>query len=262
MCGRFHLGTPAVEVARIFGVERVGPELGDWRPRYNIAPTQDVMIIREELPQGAERAVRALVPARWGLVPYWADDAAMHKMINARSEDAAEKPAFRSAFERRRCLVPADGFYEWKKLDSKRKQPMLIRRRDGRPFVMAGLWERWRPRGQEGEWLETCAVLTCAPNSLVAEIHDRMPVILPEAEISRWLDVREREAAKVVELMRAAPAEEMEAVAVSTRVNSVQNDDQACIDTTLEEGAVDAAPRQARRPRASDGDASGTLFPV
>jgi putative SOS response-associated peptidase YedK len=255
MCGRFHLGTPAADVARIFGVERADPLLGDWRPRYNIAPTQDVMIIREEIPKGSERSVRTLAPARWGLVPSWADDqAAGYKMINARSEDAAAKPAFRGAMQRRRCIVPADGFYEWKKSGKgKRKQPMLIRRRDGRSFAMAGLWERWRPRGQEGEWLETCTILTCAPNRLVGEIHDRMPVILPESELSRWLDAREHDPEKLRDLLCAAPEEELEAVPVSTRINSVANEGPECVQ--LEE-------RPGSREGPSATDKGATLFEI
>ena len=231
MCGRFHLATPAAEIARLFGVERID---ADWRPRYNVAPSDEIAIVRQErasdAPPGAG-AVRTLTTARWGLVPHWADAASTgYKMINARSEDAASAPAFRDAFQRRRCIVPADGFYEWQKLPRGRKQPMLIRRRDGRPFAMAGLWERWRPRGdRSGDWLETCTILTCAPNALVRPIHDRMPVILDDEELGAWLDPTRRDAESLLAMLRAAPEDALEALPVSSHVNSTKNDDPRCV---------------------------------
>ena len=162
MCGRFLLKSPLVELQRAFGFA----ERPNLEPRFNIAPTQTVPIVRRRDDGGGGREL-ALV--RWGLVPAWAKEPAIgNKMINARAEGIAAKPAFRAAFRQRRCLVPADGFYEWRKLAGGRKQPMLIRRRDRAPFAFAGLWEVWR--GPDGP-LETCTIVTTAANALLAPIH-------------------------------------------------------------------------------------------
>jgi len=213
MCGRFLLKSPVVELQGAFGfVERPNLE-----PRFNIAPTQTVAIVRLR----ANGDGRELALVRWGLVPAWAKEPSIgSRMINARAEGIATKPAFRAAFRQRRALVLADGFYEWRKVEGAgRKQPMLIRRRDHAPFAFAGLWERWR--GPDGS-LETCTIVTTAANALLAPIHDRMPVILGPADHEAWLDPARPNGEA---LLRPCPTEELEAVPVSTRVNSPRHDD-------------------------------------
>ena len=187
MCGRYTLATPVAELSRIFGF----PELPNLSPRYNIAPTQDIAAVRL-LP---EEERRELVLMRWGLVPYWADDPSIgSRMINARSESVAEKPAFRSAFARRRCLVLVDGFYEWQQHGvpkGGKKQPFRIRRRDGQPFAFAGLWESWKgPKGGPAleHPLETATIVTTDANRVLKPLHDRMPVILAPEDYDAWLD--------------------------------------------------------------------------
>ncbi len=216
MCGRYSLAVPGDIVAELFAL--VGsPEIS---PRWNIAPTQSVGVIRAA-PDGA----RHLSPLRWGLVPTWAKDAKIgNRMINARSETAASKPSFRNALRRRRCIVPADGFYEWRRtVDG--KVPTRIQRRDGTPMALAGLWERWS-RGPEP--LETFTILTTTPNHLLRPIHDRMPVILAPDDWQRWLDPDQQDARVVEPLMIPYPDGELEAFAVSTRVNSPRHDDPEC----------------------------------
>jgi putative SOS response-associated peptidase YedK len=165
-----------------------------------------------------------LIMVRWGLVPYWAEDVKIgNRLINARAETIERTPAFREAYQRRRCLVPADGFYEWRK-EGKQRQPLLIRRRDRAPFAFAGLWERWRQ--PDGQILRSCTIVTCPPNALVAEVHDRMPVILAAADHAGWLDPAQGDGKA---LLRPCPAEWLEALAVSPRVNSPANDDPECL---------------------------------
>jgi putative SOS response-associated peptidase YedK len=213
MCGRFLLHAPVDTLQRAFGFA----ERPNLRPRYNVAPTQTVPVVRRSHRDGGGRE---LALARWGLIPSWAKDASIgNKLINARAETVAEKPAFRGAFRERRALVPADGFYEWRKREGGGpKQPLLIRRRDGEPFAFAGLWEHWR--GPEGE-VETCTILTTEANAALAPIHDRMPVILDPASYDRWLDPAQPRAE---ELLQPCPDEWLEAFPVSTRVNNVRND--------------------------------------
>src|ERR671917_2228509 len=168
MCGRYTLTTPVERLAEEFGFEASSVELP---PNYNVAPTQQVAAVLEE---GGERRLEVL---RWGLIPSWADDPGIgSRMINARSETAPEKPSFRKAFRERRCLLPADGFYEWQRTDDG-KQPYHFRMKDGRPFAFAGLWESWKGAGENGG-LRTCTILTTAPNEAVAGVHNRKPVIL------------------------------------------------------------------------------------
>jgi putative SOS response-associated peptidase YedK len=216
MCGRYLLTSPVDLLRQLFRfMER--PNLG---PRYNIAPTQEVPIVR--LSRDGDR--RELIQVRWGLVPYWADDMKIgNRMINARAETIERAPAFREAFQRRRCLVPADGFYEWRK-DGKQRQPLLIRRRDQAPFAFAGLWERWRQ--PDGQVLRSCTIATCPPNALLAEIHNRMPVILAAEDHDRWLDPAADDGKA---LLRPCPADWLEALEVSPRVNSPANDDPECL---------------------------------
>ncbi len=220
MCGRFTLTDPDANLAVQFNL----PELPDLAPRYNIAPTQPVAAVRLDNRSGS----RELAMLRWGLIPFWAKDPAIgSKLINARSETAAEKPAFRAAFRKRRCLVLADGFYEWQKQDGV-KQPFYIRLRGGQPYAFAGLWEFWK--GPDGEAVETCTLLTTQPNDLVREVHNRMPVILRPADYDLWLNPGVEEVEVLQGILGAYPAGEMEAYAISRRVNSPDNDDPRLIE--------------------------------
>jgi putative SOS response-associated peptidase YedK len=215
MCGRYMLTTPVDALRQLF----LFTELPNLAPRYNIAPTQEVPIVR----RSHDGAARELLMVRWGLVPYWADDPKIgNRLINARAESVARAPAFREAYRRRRCLVPADGFFEWRK-DGRARQPLLVRRKDQAPFAFAGLWERWAQPG--GAVLRSCTIITCPPNALISPVHDRMPVILAPGDLERWLDPE----ADGRELLGPCPAEWLEALPVSPRVNSPQNDDPECI---------------------------------
>ena len=213
MCGRYTQTHSGADLAAAFQLttEPAPP------PRYNIAPSQPVSAII------ADREYRIF---QWGLVPSWAKDYKIgYRLINARSETAAEKPSFRAAFQRRRCLIPADGFYEWQRTASnKKKQPFYIHLRARPMFAFAGLWEQWE--GGDGSYLETCTILTTEPNELMKPIHNRMPVIIPEAEYDRWLTAVPRQ---VQGLMRPYDADAMEAYPVSTLVNSPRNESADCI---------------------------------
>jgi putative SOS response-associated peptidase YedK len=243
MCGRYLLHAPPELLERAFGVEfsQTARDLGG--PRFNIAPTQRVPIVRNRsgrdltiLRQGAATGERELVPAKWGLIPAWAKDPAIgNRMINARAEGVADKPAFRAAFKARRCIVPATGFYEWQRRATGGKQPFLIRRRDGVPLGLAGLWEAWTDR-ETGEEVTTCTIVTCEPNAVMAKLHNRMPVILDPAEYDAWLDP----ARGGTELLRPCPDAWLEAVPVSTRVNSPRNDDATIIQPESEALAAQA----------------------
>jgi putative SOS response-associated peptidase YedK len=222
MCGRYALTSPAQAIAETFGVVGDLGEL-DATPRYNVAPGQDVWVVRAE----GEAAERRLARVRWGLAPAWAEKAPpAATMINARAETAAEKPAFRLPYRRRRCIVPADGFYEWRRWSSG-SQPFLIGLREGGPFAMAGLWDRWR--GPDGARLESCTILTTSPNDLVGALHDRMPVILAPDDFDLWLDPRVEDVAKLVKVLGTMPSERMRAHPVSPRVNDPRNDDADCL---------------------------------
>lgn len=217
MCGRYTLSSPGEAIAELFELA-AAPRL---EPRYNIAPTQECAVVR----QGEQgRELRML---RWGLVPYWAvDPSGAGRLINARSETAASKPSFESSFRRRRCLVPADGFFEWRRLGG-RRQPYLVRLRGGPPFAFAGLWDRWVPH--QGEPLESFTILTTVPNPRVARLHDRMPVILAPASHPRWLDPAERDPARLEPLLAPVPEDRVEMFPVSTVVNSPANEDPRCV---------------------------------
>jgi len=213
MCGRFSLGA-TVRVAQVFDL----PDWSEVQPRYNIAPSQDIPAVVQNR-ETASREVRSL---RWGLVPFWAKDSSIgNRLINARAETVATKPAFRKPLRERRCLVPADGFYEWEQ-QGRRKQPWHIRMRDARPFAFAGLWDRWQPA--EGEPLETCTIVTTTPNALVGRIHGRMPVILPRAEYGLWLDPTFQDVERLQAVLRPYSDDEMVAYPVSTQVNNPAND--------------------------------------
>lgn len=207
MCGRIALTLSEAELADLFGARA---DL-HWSPRYNVAPTQPIPVVRNC------RGGRELVLMRWGLVPRWNAERNPTGFINARSETAAEKPAFREAFRSRRCLVPADGFYEWKSLGKKHRQPFYFRKSGGGPFAYAGLWETWLG---EGGPLDTVAVLTTSANELVRPLHDRMPAIIPDVQFAAWLDPQEARPEKLLPLLVPFPAERMESWPVSERVNS------------------------------------------
>lgn len=220
MCGRFTLLAPGETVAELFQLSEA-PALA---PRYNIAPTQPVAAVRVN-PDIGERELTHL---HWGLIPRWAKDPSIgSRMINARSETAAEKPSFRVAFKYRRCLVPADGFYEWQKLNGG-KQPVRIQMQNGLPFGIAGLWEHWQ--SPDGSEIESCTLLTTEPNELLQSVHNRMPVILAPQDFDLWLDPGAQHPGEVQPLLRPYPAEEMTFYAVSTHVNNPRNEDPRCIE--------------------------------
>jgi putative SOS response-associated peptidase YedK len=211
MCGRFTQRTPAPRLKKEFGVEEV-PEV---EARYNIAPTQSIHSVRQTL-DGREMSF-----LKWGLIPSWAKDSSMGaKLINARSETVKEKPSFREAFKRRRCIIPADGFYGWQRTGG-RKQPFFFHMQDDRPFGFAGLWDRWK--SEDGELIESCTILTTEANEVLRPVHDRMPVILHPEEYSLWLEAEERQSDLLVELLRPYPAEEMVGHPVSSSINSPRN---------------------------------------
>jgi len=194
----------------------------DWTPRYNIAPTQPVPIIR----QNPKEPRRELSVVRWGLIPSWAKDmsgAAM--MINARSETAATKPAFRDPLANRRCLVPADGFYEWQH-GAKAKQPFCFEVNDGELFAFAGLWDRWKD--PSGQWIKSCSILTTTPNAVTSPVHDRMPVILDPDNYDLWLDPGMNNVEAASELLKPFDARLMRCYPVNTQINQVANDDEEC----------------------------------
>lgn len=218
MCGRFSQTLTGEAIASAFHL----PEIPTWTPRYNIAPTQTVPAIVLN-----EKGDRSFKPFRWGLIPTWAKDASMGaRMTNARSETVTEKPTFRSAFKQRRCLIVADGFYEWQKQQGK-KQPFYFRLKNGQPFGFAGLWERWQ--APEGDVWETCTILTTEANDLLKEVHDRMPVMLHPEEYDRWLDPAAQDSEALQSLLRPYETEAMMAYSVSTHVNSPANDTRECV---------------------------------
>ena len=227
MCGRFTLHTPANKLVELFGLAEE-PILA---PRYNIAPTQPVAVVRFQDPT----TPREWVLMYWGLVPSWSKDPSIgSRLINARSETAHEKPSFRAAFRRRRCLLPADGFYEWKRTDTG-KQPYYISMRDGSPFALAGLWEYWE--GGDGSSLESCTILTTTPNECVEPLHDRMPVIVAPEDYDEWLgngdDSTQRDVDVIRHLLRAYSSDAMTSQAVSKYVNSSANEGARCIQLAL-----------------------------
>jgi putative SOS response-associated peptidase YedK len=223
MCGRFALISNSEQLAENYGlIETEIAALPPSVPRYNIAPTQPVAAIR----LNANSKKRELTFFQWGLVPSWAKDIKMgSRLINARSETVAEKPSFRTAFKRRRCVIPADGFFEWQQLQN-RKQPLYIHAVDGKPFSFAGLWEVWRT--VDGDELQTCTILTTTPNELMTPIHNRMPVIIEPEDIDMWLEPGDAPD-QAMHLFRPYPAEKMAAYPVSTFVNNPRNDAQQCI---------------------------------
>lgn len=218
MCGRFTLRTSTKAIVEAFGLA----EAPDFKPRFNIAPTQQIAAIKLD----TETGTRQLSMFRWGLIPSWVDDPSIgNRMINARAESVAMKPAYRSAFKKGRCLVVADGFYEWKKV-GKNKQPFFIRLKDDEPFAFAGLSEHWH-RGDQ--IIDSCAIITTDANELMAGIHDRMPVILSPEDYELWLEPDFHGQGKLLEMLKPYPADWMEAYPVSTVVNNPRNETKECI---------------------------------
>jgi putative SOS response-associated peptidase YedK len=218
MCGRYTLRAKPAAVAEEFDL----PEVPSFTPRFNVAPTQSVAVVRFD----PEEDARRLDALRWGLVPFWADDPGIgNRMINARADTVATKPAFRHAFKSKRCLIVADGFYEWQKRDGG-KQPYFIHMRDDCPFAFAGLWDLWT-KGDEP--LSTCTIITTNANDLMTTIHERMPVIIPRSAYEVWLDPDVKDAKRLEPLLMPYPDDQMEAYPVSSRVNNPTNDVPECV---------------------------------
>jgi putative SOS response-associated peptidase YedK len=217
MCGRF-TQRPTSEIAEIFAA---ADRLDDASAHFNVAPTQQIAVVVER-PDKA----RAVVGYRWGLVPFWTKGRASSHMFNARAETVAVRPPFRGLLAKHRLIVPADGFYEWRRGPGTTKQPFYIRRTDGRPLALAGLWSTWHDpeEPQEAEPLRSATILTTAPNELLGQIHDRMPVILPETDWDHWLDPTVTEVADFFPLMQPAPDDLLEAIPVGRLVNSARNE--------------------------------------
>lgn len=221
MCGRLVIDLSPEMITEIYGIIRkIERELN---PRYNVTPSQTIPIVREDA-----EGNRELVFVRWGLIPFWAKDVAIgNSLINARSETAAEKPSFRSAFKRRRCIIPTGGFYEWQRQDGKRKQPWYFRMADGSPVSIAGLWEHWK--GSDGQIIESCSILTTSANELMAPIHERMPVILNHGDNETWLNPKLTDVAVLQGFCRPCSSEILSAYPVSPMVNSPKIDSAECI---------------------------------
>lgn len=217
MCGRFTLAMDLEELQDAFP----GVDFSLYlKPSYNIAPSQQVLVIPDFNAQKA-------LPFHWGLIPFWSKDKAIgYKMINARAETVHEKPSFKKPFRSQRCLIPADGFFEWKKTEGS-KTPCYIRMKSGKPFAFAGLWEKWSPQGQDP--IHSCTIITTSPNPLLADIHNRMPVILPPESHSTCLDTSIDDPKSLSELLLPYSEEEMAAYPVSTFVNSPKNNSPDCI---------------------------------
>jgi putative SOS response-associated peptidase YedK len=234
MCGRFSQQRPASELAEIFAAE---PLVDDPEPRYNIAPTDDALVVV----QRAER--RAITAYRWGLIPHWADAAKVgSRMFNARAETLTASPAFRDALRRKRCLVPVDGFYEWRR-DGARRRPFAIARDDGRPLVLAGLWSGWRDPASD-RVVRTFTIVTTRPNEQLADLHDRMPVILADDAWATWLDPDLDDPAELQGLLEPSDEVALRIWPVSPLVNNVRNDGPALVEPV----DPDAAPAGAGTP--------------
>lgn len=218
MCGRYALKTSVPEIARILGAE---PN-AEFAPSYNVAPSRHVPVCRTSV-----EGKRELNLLRWGLVPHWAKEVNdRYRMINARAETVADKPAFRAPFRHRRCLVPADGYFEWK-AGPERKQPYFIHRNDDAPVFLAGLWDRWE-KGQDGP-LDSFAIVTSSASERVSSVHDRMPVILDPGEYESWLDPELKNPNDLLSLLKPHPGKELLFTPVSTFVNNPRNDDPRCL---------------------------------
>lgn len=219
MCGRYRLSRRKQIIEEQFDT---ADWQDDWSPRYNIAPTQSVPVIR----QHPKEPIRQISTMRWGLIPSWAKDTSgAARMINARSETAGMKPAFRDALKSRRCLIPADGFYEWMRT-GKTKQSYCFEVNGGELFAFAGLWDGWKDA--TGNWVKSCSILTTTPNSVTSAVHDRMPVILRKDDYDVWLDPGMQNGVAISEMLKPYDAQSMRCYPVSSRVNHVANDDEEC----------------------------------
>lgn len=252
MCGRYiQVSSPTLLVEH-FNVDEIAIEETP-EADYNVAPRKEILTIVQRIPKAAApedaadadgasagapvpraepaEPIRILEQMRWGLVPSWAKDPKIgDRMINARAESVTEKAAFKTAFRKRRCIIPADGFYEWQRFEgTKKKQPMFVHRRDGEPIGFAGLWEVWRS-DPDSPWLLSCTIVTTRANSVMEPIHDRMPVMLPETAWQTWLDVRASDQAELEQLLVPAPDAEIEVWPVSTMVNSANNNGPELVD--------------------------------
>jgi putative SOS response-associated peptidase YedK len=238
MCGRFTLRTPAAVLIKHFDLDVCGDrQLALFEPRYNIAPTQEILVVRSDPADGQRRADMM----RWGLIPSWSKDpkpGSGPPQINARAETLAEKPMFRSAVRRRRCLIPADGFYEWEQSASGsrgKKQPYFIHRPDDGPFAFAGLWETWTQpsegsSGPERLTIESCTIVTTEANAELSELHERMPVVLAPNDYATWLDPKIENPESLKYLLAPCGDDELVAEPVGTHVNRVANDDPRCVE--------------------------------
>lgn len=221
MCGRFTLATNTQKLAEAFAEFEVPADLP---PRYNVAPSQPVAVV-------ANNGQHKVEFFQWGLIPSWAKDPKIgNQMINARAETLAEKASFKNAYKRRRCLVLADGFYEWKKEGDNTKTPVYIRLASGEPFAFGGLWEMWQTAE---DFILSCTIITTSPNELMAQIHNRMPLILPRDTYEQWLDPAERTPDQLNGLLKPYPAELMTAYPVSKLVNSPKNDSPVLIEPAI-----------------------------
>ncbi|HQK03922.1 MAG TPA: SOS response-associated peptidase [Anaerolineaceae bacterium] len=217
MCGRFSMAIDSDDLQTALAL---GQMPDDWKRRYNIAPSQQIAAVRD----AETRKVELL---QWGLVPFWAKDPSIgNNLINARSESVFEKPSFKYAFRKRRCLILADGFYEWQKSGAQGSRPFYFSLRSGEPFAFAGLWETWQPKDQPGEALTTCAIITTAANETVAPVHERMPVILRKENMWDWL--LESSETTLMSLLRPAPADWLRVWEVSRAVNNPREDSPEC----------------------------------
>ncbi len=233
MCGRFRVARKKEILETAFDADGALDEL-DWAPRYNVAPGQEIVVVRQD----AAKPTRRMSQMRWGLIPAWASDPSIgYKTINARAETAATMPSFREPFRARRCLIPADGFYEWKR-ERKQKLPFCFTLLDESVFALAGLWEGWK--SPQGQLIESCTILTTTPNELMRDIHDRMPVILARDRYDLWLDPGFKKVEELQPLLKPYPAEAMRRFRVSPRLNQVNNDDPEC---AAEIAVEDTCPR-------------------
>lgn len=226
MCGRFVATKPPQELAEYFEVDEIQNESGQFSPNFNVSPQSTIWAVDEH------DHVRTLERLRWGLIPSWAKEASIgNRMINARGETVVEKPAFRRAFKSRRCLIPADGFYEWRR-DGAKKIPYFISLKNDEPMAFAGLWELWRDPSQENDApsIRTCCMITTQANDVVMPIHDRMPVVLPATAWQAWLDPYNNDTESLVGLLRPAPAEITQVRRVSTRVNNARTNEPSLLD--------------------------------
>lgn len=244
MCGRYSLHHSTEEVVERFKAQLLPFEL---EQRFNVAPSQAVAVVTERAPNEEHpEAQRNLEVFKWGLVPFWVKDLRSYKpLINARSETLVEKNSFKNALARRRCLILSDGFYEWKKTETRRRIPMHIRLKSAQLFAFAGIWEVWK--NADGDKLKTCAIITVPANDLVADIHDRMPAILQPEDEDKWLNPEETDLEYLCSLLKPYASEEMEAYPVSTIVNSPAIDSEECIVYTNPEQVFEPVPISRRR---------------